>query len=142
MRESAGTLFVPALFVILSANPADDLGAVRLVVQNRDRICRVCLAQRPGDHLRDIVLADHVQMPGNAHARVHGADRGDERRALLMRGAGRFRAGDLGKAGELFLRRCAVILQNDGENDSVCQSVRRIIQPAERVGNRVDVADF
>ena len=80
-------------------------------------------------------------MPGNAHARVHGADRGDERRALLVCGAGRFRAGDLGKTGELFLRRCAVILQNDGENDSVCQSVRRIIQPAERMGNRMDVAD-
>ncbi len=54
----------------------------------------------PGDHLRDIFLADHVQMPGNAHAHVHGADRGNERRALLMRGAGRFRAGDLGKAGK------------------------------------------
>ena len=66
MHESAGTLFVPALFVILSANPADDLGAVRLVVQNRNGICRVCLAQRPGDHLRDIVLADHVQMPMRA----------------------------------------------------------------------------
>lgn len=110
-----------------------------LVVQNRHRIVHVRLLERP---LRDrlvVGLPDKVKARGQAKAHIQRPDGRDKRPGLF-----RFRAAGLNfrqlcQTGQLRINGRAIVLQHDRENNGVCQTVRRIIQPAQRVRDAMDI---
>ena len=125
----------------LGADGIDDLAAARGIVHDRHRIVRVGLGQRPGDDLRDVLFLNEVKALRDAHALVHGIDLRDEGLRLLGVSAVGLDAGDLAQARELRIHGLAVVLEDDRQDDRVCQTVRRVVQAAERVRDGVHVAD-
>ena len=79
-------------------------------------------------------------MVGDAHAGVHCADFGDERLgerffALALE------ADKCGKTGKARIGRFAVIFEHEGKQHRVCKAVGYTVEPAERVGDGVHIAD-
>ena len=93
-----------------------------------------------GRHGADVLLADAVEVGGDAHLCVHLVDPVDE-------GAGELgvacalKAADAGELGELRVRGGPVGAQDVGEDDGVRQAVRRAVEAAQAVGDAVDVSD-
>ena len=102
----------------VAGDDAVHVGELGGVPQDGDGVERVGLGVGEGGHRGDVLLADAVEVLGDAHPGVHALDPVDEV------GAGPADAGGLGELSELGLGGCAVGAQDVGEGNGVREAVR------------------
>lgn len=122
--------------------PLDDAYAVVIIHDLGDGIERVALSERSLCDGGDILLK-YLKMLGDIHLAVEFLDLLNEKsRFLSVVNAVCLKAGDVGELRKGSRSGRAVILEDIGEYDCVCETVRSAVHSAEVVGYRVDIADI